>query len=302
MKTTLLTLCLSLMFFHFGYSQTTNIPDENFEQALIDLGIDSDGTVNGQVLTADIETLTELDFSEINIGTYITDLTGIEDFTALEILNLNYATIAIEESDEDFLSNNLNLKELHAQNGCGDCGGLFIESLDFSNLEDLEYVNLKHVIIHSIKLDNPNYDYENLVLDLYHEGLPGGEWTHNYCIQVNDPDAASNNNPPYDSWTINHNDFYTTYSFAENCNLSTENFENLNDLSVYPNPVQSELNFKNPKQVTLDKVEIFDIEGKLVKTFSKVDNQINLENLDQGVYFVKVKSVENSEIFKILKQ
>ncbi|WP_127845117.1 T9SS type A sorting domain-containing protein [Psychroflexus aestuariivivens] len=299
------------MFFHFGYSQTTNIPDENFEQALIDLGIDSDGTVNGQVLTADIETLTELDFSEISIDTHITDLTGIEDFTALEILNLNYATIAIEESDEDFLSNNLNLKELHAQNGCGDCGGLFIESLDFSNLEDLEYVNLKHVDIQSLKLDNPNYDYENLVLDLYHEGYPrpaepitnddDTNWTNEVCIQVNDPNAASNNEAPYNTWTITVNDFVTTYSFSSICNLNTEDFENSNSISVYPNPVQRELNFENPRQINLDKVEVFNIKGQLVKTFSKVNNQINIESLDQGVYFVKVKSEDVSETFKILK-
>lgn len=34
-----------------SYTQTTAIPDQNFEQALIDLGIDSDATINGQVLT-----------------------------------------------------------------------------------------------------------------------------------------------------------------------------------------------------------------------------------------------------------
>lgn len=304
MKTTLLTLCLSLMCMHFGYSQTTDIPDEGFEQGLIDLGIDSDGIVNGEVLTADIENVTELDFSTVYVE--ISDFTGIEDFTALEILNLNYGNIVVYESDEDFLNNNLNLKEFHAQNSCGDCGGVFIESLDFSNLENLEYVNLRHVAIQSLKLDNPNFDYENLVLDLYHEGGPGGEWTNEICIQVNDSDAASNNNSPYDTWTITI-DYYdvggvTTYSFDSNCNLNTEGFEELNALSVYPNPVESELNFENPTQINLDQVEVFNMKGQLVKSFKNTNNSINVDNLNQGVYFVKVKSEENIQTFKVLKK
>lgn len=42
------------------YAQITEIPDQYFEQALIDKGIDSDGIINGQVLTSDINTVTEL--------------------------------------------------------------------------------------------------------------------------------------------------------------------------------------------------------------------------------------------------
>jgi len=63
-------------------AQYTSIPDANFEQALFDLGID---TVNGdnQVLTSDISGFTSLDVSSKNIA----DLTGIEGFTSLEILN-----------------------------------------------------------------------------------------------------------------------------------------------------------------------------------------------------------------------
>ena len=45
------------------FAQTTAIPDPYFEQALIDLGIDSDGTINGSVATADIEVVTTLDMS-----------------------------------------------------------------------------------------------------------------------------------------------------------------------------------------------------------------------------------------------
>ncbi|MEM9686963.1 MAG: hypothetical protein AAF934_08590 [Bacteroidota bacterium] len=60
----------------------TAIPDPNFEQALINLGIDTNPVPDGQVLTADINGVINLDISVQNI----TDLTGIEDFTALQTL------------------------------------------------------------------------------------------------------------------------------------------------------------------------------------------------------------------------
>ncbi|GAA4290126.1 T9SS type A sorting domain-containing protein [Aestuariibaculum suncheonense] len=74
----------ALFFSLIIYGQTTAIPDANFEQALIDLNIDSDGVVNGVVLTSDISTLTTLDVRNKNIQ----DLSGIEGFVALEVLKI----------------------------------------------------------------------------------------------------------------------------------------------------------------------------------------------------------------------
>ncbi|MDY8138015.1 T9SS type A sorting domain-containing protein [Aquimarina sp. 2201CG5-10] len=62
-------------------SLLTYVPDDNFEQALVDLGYDS-GALDNFVPTANIETLTTLDVSNSNI----TDITGIEAFVALETL------------------------------------------------------------------------------------------------------------------------------------------------------------------------------------------------------------------------
>lgn len=59
--------------------QYTAIPDKNFEQALIELGIDTDGVVNRRVATPDILEVKSLDISYKGI----TDLTGIENFINL---------------------------------------------------------------------------------------------------------------------------------------------------------------------------------------------------------------------------
>ena len=60
----------------------TYIHDNNFEQALIDLGYDD--TLDDFVLTENIAGLDSLDVSNKEIS----DLTGIKDFTALTVLNL----------------------------------------------------------------------------------------------------------------------------------------------------------------------------------------------------------------------
>lgn len=81
MKKTIL-LCIAMCTVICMKAQTTDIPDPNFEQALVDQMIDTDGIVNGEVLTADISVITTLDVSAANI----TNLTGIADFTALQVL------------------------------------------------------------------------------------------------------------------------------------------------------------------------------------------------------------------------
>ncbi|WP_242118992.1 T9SS type A sorting domain-containing protein [Aestuariivivens sediminicola] len=98
MKTRLLLLCL-LMASYQIYAQCpggtpdpgyTCIPDGNFEQALIDQMYDSEGTLDGQVLTADISGITSLDISSLGI----TDLTGIEDFTSLTSLTARFNNVS----------------------------------------------------------------------------------------------------------------------------------------------------------------------------------------------------------------
>ena|SRR5690554_3611038 len=68
----------------FAHSQYTQIPDPYFEHALIDLGIDSDGEINGQVLTSDIENIEVLRLYNVIFN----NLIGLEDFTSLKTLDL----------------------------------------------------------------------------------------------------------------------------------------------------------------------------------------------------------------------
>ena len=111
-------LCACILLFSIVLqAQYTLIPDSYFEQYLVIADIDTDGEVNGQVLTSDIADETQL-ILDGNI--FITDLTGIEDFESLEILFINQ--MGITEID---LSQNINLNHISM-------GGVSLEFLDLS--------------------------------------------------------------------------------------------------------------------------------------------------------------------------
>ncbi|TDP04007.1 T9SS type A sorting domain-containing protein [Flavobacterium sp. 245] len=99
----------------------TLIPDVKFEAKLIALGIDKDG-VNGVVLTSSISSVKELNLSEsINVQTdAIYDLTGIQDFKALE--KLYVANNRLSELD---LSKNTALYDIS-------CGNNRLSKIDVS--------------------------------------------------------------------------------------------------------------------------------------------------------------------------
>ena len=106
MKAKLVSSMLILLS-NIGYAQYTSIPDTNFEQTLIDLNIDTEGTLDGQVLTADISDETSL----VMVIKGIADLTGIEDFTSLQTLNVWGNVLGTLD-----VSNNVNLTTLICNN------------------------------------------------------------------------------------------------------------------------------------------------------------------------------------------
>jgi len=102
MKTKLLLLTLFIN--ALSFAQYTAIPDANFENALSAY----DNIANdGQVPTANISSLTSLNVSSQNIS----DLTGIQDFTALKTLNCKTNNLTSLN-----VLNNLNLRKLYCSN------------------------------------------------------------------------------------------------------------------------------------------------------------------------------------------
>jgi hypothetical protein len=97
----LLSLLLITLFSNLTIAQTTAIPDPAFEQYLIDLG--KDNVLDGVVLTSSIDTIEYLQFA----GDSISDLTGIEDFTALTRLTCLGTQLTTLDLSQNTALNNL---------------------------------------------------------------------------------------------------------------------------------------------------------------------------------------------------
>ena len=113
-----ITFCASIL-----SAQITSIPDNNFEQALIDLGLDD--VLDGSVLTENINNVTSLVVTNASIS----DLSGIQDFEALTTLYCNDNLLTNLD-----LSSNIGLVDLRCQNNQ-------LTSLVLSNNEALDALN-----------------------------------------------------------------------------------------------------------------------------------------------------------------
>lgn len=126
----------------FNYSENchyteTYVPDDNFEARLIALGHDS-GPLDDYVPTANIDALTTLDLEDQGI----VDMTGIEDFVALEFLYCHTNSIATLD-----VSSNINLTTLN-------CSGNALTTLDVTLNPNLTYLSCGQNQISSLTINN----------------------------------------------------------------------------------------------------------------------------------------------------
>lgn len=115
----------------------TFVPDDNFEQALIDLGYDS-GPLDDNIPTANISTVTNLDVNSLNIA----DLTGIEDFVTLTVLNCSNNVLNTLD-----VTNNTSLTQLF-------CDGNSISALNVSVLANLQILWCQNNQISTLNVSN----------------------------------------------------------------------------------------------------------------------------------------------------
>ena len=165
-----LLLLLFLGFTIVGFSQTTLIPDPNFEQALIDLGLDT-APINGSVPTANISGVTELDVSNKNISI----LTGIEGFTALTKFFCGGNQLIFLD-----VSNNIALTEFY-------CTGNQLTSLDVTANTALTDLNCRTNQLTSLDVSN---NTELTTLNCRYNQFTSLDVSNN--IALNDFDCSGN--------------------------------------------------------------------------------------------------------------
>ncbi|WP_338734116.1 leucine-rich repeat domain-containing protein [Mangrovimonas cancribranchiae] len=132
--------CIIILWLVIGggvFAQTTLIPDSNFEQALINIGIDTNG-LNGNILNSDAITVEYLNLDH----SFISDLSGIEAFS-----NLKYLFCFGNNISNVNLSQNTELKKLDLQENS-------LLSLNVSNNTKLRELYVNSNILSSLDVTN----------------------------------------------------------------------------------------------------------------------------------------------------
>ena len=125
----------------------------------------------------------------------------------------------------------------------------------------------------------------------------------------NDPpdDFEMNRNNIVYNWQFNRNPFIDQpemieYIWGDNIgdawdqSLSIDEKERL-EVSIYPNPTSGRIYFSGLQDKT--KIEVFSIEGKLLKQFNAIEDYIDLD-LPSGLYLLKLKNDNGSITKKII--
>lgn len=115
------------------------------------------------------------------------------------------------------------------------------------------------------------------------------------CIFVDDIANCSNNWLGVDSVS----NFVTTIQECQS--LSISEFI-LQDISIFPNPVDNILNIENNTEKTIKKVNLYNAFGNLVLSKEKFFIQLDLSSLVSGLYFLSVQSENESKVFKVVKK
>ena len=118
---------------------------------------------------------------------------------------------------------------------------------------------------------------------------------------------ASGSEFPIGNTTVTHNLVYEGV-VIDSCSFTVTVEETLgaNDLSqnefkIYPNPAQNIVNVV--AKSNMDKISVYNISGQLIlqQAINDVKAQLNIANLSQGTYFLKVESIQNTQTYKLLK-
>lgn len=219
MKTKLL-LFIGLFYLGFLNSQTTYVPDNNFEQALIDFGLDT--TLDDYVQTSDITSVTDLNLYDKGI----TDLTGIEDFSSLSNLDISNNSLT-----------NLNLSQNTAllYLFCGECN---LSSIDVSSNINLQELSIFNNSVTEIDLSSNS---ALIAIDLDSNALTDIDVSQNTNLEF-----ISINNNQLDALDVSSNLALETLRVYTNylTSLNLSNNSALIELTVLNNNL-SNLNIKN---------------------------------------------------------
>lgn len=89
-------------------------------------------------------------------------------------------------------------------------------------------------------------------------------------------------------------------TFSVDRTLGTNDFFK-NNFAIYPNPANDVINITNLNNTEVISTSISDINGRIVKQINSALATISVSDLNSGVYFLKINTLEGSGTIKIIK-
>ena len=236
MRKLLIILCLPII----GFGQQTFVPDDNFEQELINLGYDS--ILDDSVLTANINTVTQLFLANRNI----IDLTGIEAFVDLQTLDCNFNPGLLTLD----LSNNIELISLSSNQIWGTQPGA-LNYIDVSNCNKLRFLTLLYSQVSNINLSDCS-----LLLNL--------NIGHNFLTSI---DLSNNDSLQY---LIIDNNLITS--------IDVSNLIDLKMIDISDNPYLECTDLRNGQNINLSTTDFYSTATPLLDCISVDDSSYSINN------------------------
>lgn len=136
-----------------------------------------------------------------------------------------------------------------------------------------------------------------------------GKFEHLTTLNGNLNSLTSKNYSFYDRLPLNGLNYYKLIQIDEDgtkteLGVKSVDFKIENLVSIFPNPVKDKLNVSF-KAGVYQKLFITDLQGKSLLTSclspSSISHEIDLQNFVKGIYIIKLKGVDRSEISKLVK-
>ena len=90
---------------------------------------------------------------------------------------------------------------------------------------------------------------------------------------------------------------YYSYVVGSTCNMGTTTFSELNQIS-FPNPVTDKISISS--NISLDRIEIYNLLGNLVLKTESNTNEIDVTSLTSGIYLISIYSGNEKIVKKII--
>ena len=127
--------------------------------------------------------------------------------------------------------------------------------------------------------------------DAEFSGIPLTEDVGNHTVEITATDRYGE--------SVSRTFVITVFQFTEAVTARS-----LNDIKIYPNPVNKSF-YIQPADNRISKIELFDIQGRLIKTIQTENTgkviEIDVNYLKQGVYYLKIHADQGTRTDKLIK-